>query len=492
MDETLPPSKPLWKATTEPPAPPSGQQDQLPKRIGPYEVVHRMGAGSMGIVYRCHDPALNREVAVKVLRHRYAGDEHYQRRFRGEAKAAASLSHNCVVSIHGIHEQTSNEDQTYIIMELVDGESVDALLERDGVAPIADAIRWVRDAASGLREAASKGLIHRDVKPSNLLLTKEGDVKIVDFGLAKNVRNENSLTEEGIVLGTPHYISPEQGRGKPVDHRSDIYSLGATFYHLVTGRPPFEGDSQVSVIVAHVNENPKAPHQTNREIPTSVSHVIFRMMEKSPNDRYSDYTPLIEDLDALLRDETPPHAGGPTPRLRRAFRSFWRRGRAVAAFAAILLLGGLVFTLAAVPRVPSPRDQLQANLREWYRTEADGRVFLDMDFANASHVDMAKTLLRFPAIDTTDPPDVEDNLLQWSTFQGPFAFAVNFDELNEATLSFKEARGNVHLQFAIVDRMGSQKRQLSFRLSPETSMQAPIIRAFENDQPVEIARPPIH
>ena len=115
-------------------------------------------------------------------------------------------------------------------MELVDGESVDAVLERDGAAPALDAIRWVRDAASGLQEAAAKKLIHRDVKPSNLLLTKSGDVKIVDFGLAKDVSNENSLTEEGIVLGTPHYISPEQGRGKDVAPRSDIYSLGAPFY----------------------------------------------------------------------------------------------------------------------------------------------------------------------------------------------------------------------------------------------------------------------
>src|SRR5688572_26555 len=248
MDETLPPSLPVpTGGTSRPRALPLEVDGAPPERIGPYRVIERLGVGGMGVVYKCHDETLNRHVALKVLQQKFASDEHYRRRFHREARTIASLSHPAIAHVYGIGESPSAAGPViYIIMELVDGPSAETVIQREGALPLERAALLVRDTALGLEAAFAKGIVHRDVKPSNLLVTGGGSVKIVDFGLAKEIGSENSMTAEGIVLGTPHFISPEQGRGRPVDHRSDIYSLGATLYNLVTGHPPFDGASQVS------------------------------------------------------------------------------------------------------------------------------------------------------------------------------------------------------------------------------------------------------
>src|SRR5688572_16949328 len=212
MDETLPPSLPVpTGGTSRPRALPLEVDGAPPERIGPYRVIERLGVGGMGVVYKCHDETLNRHVALKVLQQKFASDEHYRRRFHREARTIASLSHPAIAHVYGIGEVESvSGPVVYILMELVAGPSVETLLQRDGALPVARALDLVRDTARGLDAAFAKGIVHRDIKPSNLLVTPSGGVKIVDFGLAKEVGGENSMTAEGIVLGTPHYISPEQ------------------------------------------------------------------------------------------------------------------------------------------------------------------------------------------------------------------------------------------------------------------------------------------
>lgn len=491
MDETLPPSKPNYAGAPEPTSP-RQLADTTPTAIGPYRVVEKLGTGSMGIVYRCHDPKLRRDVAVKVLRKRYSDDEHYRQRFQREAKAIASLSHPCVVSIHSIGEEiTDSQHITYIVMELVEGHSADTLLHVEGAIPLARAACWVRDAATGLRAAAAKDLIHRDVKPSNLLLTDTGEVKIVDFGLAKDLTADNTLTEDGIVLGTPHYISPEQGRGQRVDHRSDIYSLGATFYHLITGHPPFERDSQVSVIVAHVSETPRPPHETQHDLPVAATQVAFHMMAKSADNRYSDYDTLIEDLDALVAGTLPPHAG--TLSTGKAFSMtpplpIWRRPRWVAALAFVLLLTGLGWALAITdPNTTAADEELKRFLGDWYSyNRSSGISRLDLNFtarAGRSTDDLRRQLFAIAdsgelPVDSEQRPEIRGSALSWANFQRPFAVARTFRRLQEARLSVGDSNGSYHLRLSLVSPDGAQVRSLAIRLAiPETPQRVPLVQA---------------
>ncbi len=495
MDETLPPKKPVWTAAATTHASGRAAGDcaaAAPEWIGQYHVVKKIGSGSMGDVYRCHDQALGREVAVKVLKAQYAVDEHYRRRFRREARAVASLSHPCVVQIFGIHENAGPQDSAYIVMEFVDGCSADDFLAENGPVAIDLAARWVRDAASGLREAAAKDIIHRDVKPSNILVTPAGNAKIVDFGLAKELGAKNSLTQEGIVLGTPHYISPEQGRGRPLDHRADIYSLGATFYHLLTGRPPFEGDSQIAVIVAHVNESPVAPHLERPEIPESVTRVVFRMMAKSPDDRYGGYDDLIEDLDALIAGSEPPHAIGTAGVSKPAPSTATRRRLKLAApLVAALLIGGI--TLALAPDRNARAPDLRAQLDTWCVSQDGYQVELDLDFrkspGNALKL-LPRVLTLPPGVPAGAEPHLRENALTWSRFSAPFAFAFSFERLDAAELWIGDMMEDFDLAFSVVSPRGAQNRQLIFRLAPRQQKDHPLLLAMERNRevrPVQIS-----
>ena len=280
----------------------------LPDKIGPYKVLDLLGTGGMGRVHRALDEALDREVALKTLLPALAADSDFVARFTREARAAASLNHPNITQIYA----TGQEGATpWFSMELIRGRSLESLA-RDGVAiePF-EAASYIRQAAMGLRHAAQKGLIHRDIKPSNLMLTTDGVVKITDFGLAKAAQTDTRLTATGEVLGSPGYISPEQAQGHEIDLRSDIYSLGATFYHLITGRLPFQAPTAVAMILKHMNEPLKSPRAVNAGIPFPIASIVQKMMAKRPGERFQGYDALLRDLDRALGETQAMPAAAP-------------------------------------------------------------------------------------------------------------------------------------------------------------------------------------
>jgi serine/threonine-protein kinase len=276
--------------------------EPLPERLGAYRVLALLGSGGMGRVYRALDEALQREVAIKTLLPALAADADFVARFTREARAAALLNHPNITQIYATGQEGPIP---FFAMELIRGRSIDSLCRASGAIEPARAAAYVRQAATGLRHAAQKGLIHRDVKPSNLMLTEDGVVKITDFGLAKAAGSDSGLTATGEILGSPGYISPEQAQGRPLDSRSDIYSLGATFYHLVTGRLPFQAPTAVAMILKHMNEPLRSPRAVNAGIPFPIAAVIQRMMAKNPGERFQDYDALIDALDRAHREDAP-------------------------------------------------------------------------------------------------------------------------------------------------------------------------------------------
>src|SRR5262245_44518498 len=302
--------------------------DALPKQLGAYRVLALLGSGGMGRVYRAMDEALDREVAIKTLLPALTADTDFVARFTREARAAASLNHPNITQVYATGQEGPIP---FFAMELIRGRSLESVCRASGALEPYRAGAYIRQAALGLRHAAGKGLIHRDIKPSNLMLTEDGVVKVTDFGLAKAAGAESGLTATGEVLGSPGYISPEQAQGKPLDHRSDIYSLGATFYQLVTGRLPFQAPTAVAMILKHMNEPLRSPRAVNAGIPFPLAAVIQRMMAKNPGERFQDYDALVDALDrALAADAAPavtvdperatlhrraggPEAGAPAP-----------------------------------------------------------------------------------------------------------------------------------------------------------------------------------
>jgi len=249
-------------ATQAVPSPSVAQQ--TPGRIGPYEIHGTIGVGGMGVVYRGWDARLNRPVAVKTLKSDLARDQDHRERFLREARAAAALSHPNVTQIYFIGE---DEGQPFFAMECLEGKSMETVLREEGKLAPDQAISLVRQAAAGLKAAAARGIIHRDIKPSNLVLTPDGVLKVTDFGLAKLALSDTGLTMSGVILGSPNYMAPEQASGGSSDIRSDIYSLGATLYEMVTGHPPFEGPTLVSIILKHAREPLRNPRQFSPDRP---------------------------------------------------------------------------------------------------------------------------------------------------------------------------------------------------------------------------------
>src|SRR3989442_2310838 len=271
--------------------------DGPPERFGSYRVEKRIGAGGMGGVYLALDEALQRQVALKTLLPVLAAAPEFVARFKREAQSAAALNHPNITQIYTIGQEGS---VPFFAMELIRGRSLEAIVKEKGALPALEATGHILQAARGLRHAAQKQLIHRDIKPSNLMLTEDGVVKITDFGLAKAARAETQLTATGEALGSPGYISPEQAQGVALDARSDIYSLGATFYHLVTGRLPFEAPTPVAMIVKHMSEPLRSPRAVNPAVPYPVASAIQKMMAKRPGERFQDYDALIRELERAL------------------------------------------------------------------------------------------------------------------------------------------------------------------------------------------------
>jgi len=275
--------------------------------LGPFQLEEKIGEGGMGVVYRARDPQLRRLVAIKRIHDRYEKDENYCRRFLGEARAVAAVSHPNIAQIYSIHGSEGGEPP-FFAMEYVEGLSADARVRRDGPLPLPLAIEIAIQAARGLRAAQQRGIVHRDVKPSNLLLDDRDQVKLVDFGLAFQVGDLTApQDDEDEILCTPHYVSPEQARGWWVDHRSDIYSLGCTLFFLVTGREPFQRQNRVDLFVAHANERAPLASAERPEVPPDLDQLIGRMLEKRPEDRPADYDELIDLLDRI-REALAPRA----------------------------------------------------------------------------------------------------------------------------------------------------------------------------------------
>ncbi|MFN7940537.1 MAG: serine/threonine-protein kinase [Thermoanaerobaculia bacterium] len=271
-------------------------------RFGGYEILGVIGAGGMGRVFRARDVTLDRQVALKTLSEEYAGDPRFVQRFLKEARAAASLNHPNIVQIYGFGEERSTY---YLAMELVDGRSLGFYL-RTTHWPESEAILIVRQACQGLAAAHDLGIVHRDIKPENLILTQRGEIKLVDLGIAKRVGDDQSLTQSGSAMGTPHYISPEQVRGeRDVDARADIYSLGATLYHLVTGHTPYSGSSGAHVMSMHLTAPLPDPRTLAPGLSDGLCRVLRKMMAKEREERYPNVRALDLDLYQLQIGGTP-------------------------------------------------------------------------------------------------------------------------------------------------------------------------------------------
>jgi serine/threonine protein kinase len=267
-------------------------------KIGVYKIEKEIGSGGMGKVYKAYDENLERTVAIKFLGADLVEDKDFIKRFEREAKAMARINHSNVTQIYGIGEE---QGVPYFVMEYIEGESLDKIFDKTSL-PLNRAIDIILQVAEGLKVAHLKGIIHRDVKPANIFITSSDQIKIGDFGLAKTKEEhktgEASLTGVGTALGTPHYISPEQAVGEAVDFRADIYSLGVTFFRMLTGRVPYNAATPMSVIVKHINDPIPDIKQILPSLPEQIAVIIKKMMAKKPEGRHQSYNELIKDLNA--------------------------------------------------------------------------------------------------------------------------------------------------------------------------------------------------
>jgi beta-lactam-binding protein with PASTA domain len=264
-----------------------------------YRVLKRLGVGGMAEVWCAEDEVLGRRVALKLLGGRFATDPEFRERFRREAQAAAALTHPNIV---GIFDRAEWEGTPYIAMELVDGQTLKEIVRERGPLPPHIAVGLTEQILRGLGYAHRRGIVHRDVKPQNVILDPEGQAKVADFGIARAGNSE--MTQTGSIVGTVQYLSPEQANGLPVDHRSDLYSTGIVLYELLTGRVPFDGEAPVSVALKHVNELPVPPGQLRPGIPPALEAVVMRALEKDPNRRFQSADEFIAALEQARRAPT--------------------------------------------------------------------------------------------------------------------------------------------------------------------------------------------
>jgi eukaryotic-like serine/threonine-protein kinase len=264
-----------------------------------YELVELVGTGGMSSVYKAHDRLLERNVALKVLHPHYGDDDEYVERFRREARAVAQLSHPSIVTVI---DRGADDGRQYIVFEYVDGENLKQLLERTGPLPVRRAIEVGLEIAEALAFAHAHGLVHRDVKPQNVLLTPDGEAKVTDFGIARSLDVEHGVTQTGTVLGTSNYISPEQAGGKPVTPATDVYSLGVVLFELLTGDVPFPGENFVAVAMKHINEPVPDLASLRPDAPPRLVAAVERALEKDPRRRFRSMNELAQELRRCLDD----------------------------------------------------------------------------------------------------------------------------------------------------------------------------------------------
>jgi eukaryotic-like serine/threonine-protein kinase len=354
-----------------------------------YRIVGPLGAGGMAEVYLAHDDVLDRSVALKVMSGRYADDEEFVERFKREAQSAAALSHPNIVSIY---DRGESEDGTYYIaMEYLPGGTLkDRILKRGALAP-RTAASVALQIAEALRAAHGAGVVHRDIKPHNVLVTDTGDIKVGDFGIAR-AATSSTMTRTGSILGTAHYISPEQAMGEPVGQGSDLYSLGVVLYEMLTGTLPYDAETSIGIAMKHVNGHLVPPRELNPEVPEGINAVTNKLLAKSPDERYANAGELIEDLERVLeglepaaskttraRNRTVPPAGtAAQTQVMAAPKRARRRGRPwiLILLLLILLLGGLAYTLLTLgPPRTVPDLQNAASIEEAEQIAAEAGNF---------------------------------------------------------------------------------------------------------------------
>ncbi|MFD0671809.1 Stk1 family PASTA domain-containing Ser/Thr kinase [Cohnella sp. GCM10027633] len=264
---------------------------------GRYELLARIGGGGMALVYKAKDLLLNRFVAVKVLRQQFTHDDDFVKRFRREAQAAASLSHPNIVSIYDVGQV---EDTYYIVMEYIDGANLNEIIRDRAPLQVDEAIRIAAQICDALEHAHHNQIIHRDIKPHNILIGNNGRIKVTDFGIARAVTS-STITQTGSVVGSVHYFSPEHAKGVATGEKSDLYSLGIVIYQMLTGRLPFLGESPISVALKHLQEPFEEPRSVNPYIPQSVENIILKAMRKNPQERYQSAAAMLRDLETCLQ-----------------------------------------------------------------------------------------------------------------------------------------------------------------------------------------------
>lgn len=264
---------------------------------GRYEILEAIGNGGMAVVYKAKCHRLNRLVAIKILKDENSQDSEFRRRFQAESQAVAMLSHPNIVSVYDVSQ---SGDTDYIVMELIDGITLKQYMEKKGVLNWRETLHFTMQIAKALEHAHSRGIVHRDIKPHNIMILKNGSVKVADFGIARVSSAQNTLTREA--LGSVHYISPEQARGSRVDNRTDIYSLGVVMYEMLTGRAPYDGESPVAVAIKHINAGAPMPSTLNPNIPGGLEQITMHAMCANLDERYSSATEMLYDLEEFRKN----------------------------------------------------------------------------------------------------------------------------------------------------------------------------------------------
>jgi hypothetical protein len=394
-------------------------------RLGHYEVVEVIGQGGFGVVFKALDPALNRLVAIKVLAPQLASSVAARKRFAREAKAAAAVSHEHVVAIHAVEEA---KGLPYLVMEYVAGVSLQERLDRSGPQELAEVLRIGMQAAQGLAAAHAQGLVHRDVKPANILLHNGVErVKITDFGLAR-AADDASLTQSGVVAGTPQYMAPEQARGEAVDHRADLFSLGSVLYALCTGRPPFRASTTLGVLRRVTDDTPRPVHEVNPEMPAWMGDIIARLHAKDPAQRLQSAGEVAELLGQCLAHVQQPGRAPLPARLKRP-RSVLkscvlRAARAGALWGIICVVGGLLLAGAFVGLAFSRFGE------GWFY----GSSAVTPD-AIETHV---------PKEEPAPPPAVADPAAGWAEFVNPAGDCAVAQEKGRVTITVPGTHHNLN------------------------------------------------